>query len=253
MDDPLTNGKSHTQYLNHIRQGGSSDAASRATSPGLEFGTNGTDADREKRYRPRTFPYFKLLPYKVEEESERNAALAEIIKQLYIALKAEDIAPGAVHWTRELRAWLGLKFDITRVLRVKLVKLYYMLSLAPGLDLSNGERFESMFRFLLTRYIRLPSLFCTADDQLGKSIISNPEQILYLIGGHFGEKSKVSLFLMKCRLTKAIESGVTRTFQVLQLMHRSFSIPVKESLSLKRFCRTSVPQIVHMHLFPLVH
>ncbi|KAG4027816.1 hypothetical protein MFRU_027g01040 [Monilinia fructicola] len=151
MDEGFTNGKSHAQYLQNMLQGGSSDTISRATSPGLEFGANGIDTDREKRYRPRTFPYFKLLPYKVEEETERNVALAEIIKQLYIALKAEDIAPGAVHWTRELRAWLSLKFDITRVLRVKLVKLYYMLSLAPGLDLSNGERFESMFRFLLTR------------------------------------------------------------------------------------------------------
>ncbi|KAK6610738.1 GPI mannosyltransferase [Botrytis cinerea] len=130
MDEGFTNGKSHSQS---------------------RLWANGIDTDREKRYRPRTFPYFKLLPYKVEEETERNVALAEIIKQLYIALKAEDIAPGAVHWTRELRAWLSLKFDITRALRVKLVKLYYMLSLAPGLDLSNGERFESMFRFLLTR------------------------------------------------------------------------------------------------------
>ncbi|KAF7907638.1 uncharacterized protein EAF01_005224 [Botrytis porri] len=151
MDEGFTNGKSHSQYLQSMLQGGSSDTISRATSPGLGFGANGIDTDREKRYRPRTFPYFKLLPYKVEEETERNVALAEIIKQLYIALKAEDIAPGAVHWTRELRAWLSLKFDITRALRVKLVKLYYMLSLAPGLDLSNGERFESMFRFLLTR------------------------------------------------------------------------------------------------------
>ncbi|PQE33894.1 proteasome activator subunit 4 protein [Rutstroemia sp. NJR-2017a WRK4] len=151
MEDGLGNGRSHAQFLQHMLQGNSNDMISRATSPGLGFSSNGVDADKDKRYRPRTFPYFKLLPYKVEEETERNAALAEIIKQLYIALEAEDIAPGAVHWTRELRAWLTLKFDITRVLRVKLVKLYYMLSLAPGLDYSNGERFESMFRFLLTR------------------------------------------------------------------------------------------------------
>jgi proteasome activator subunit 4 len=151
MEDGLANGRSHGQYLQQMLQGNSNDTISRATSPGLGFSANGVDADKDKRYRPRTFPYFKLLPYKVEEETERNAALAEIIKQLYIALEAEDIAPGAVHWTRELRAWLTLKFDITRVLRVKLVKLYYMLSLAPGLDYSNSERFESMFRFLLTR------------------------------------------------------------------------------------------------------
>ena len=138
--------------LNNARAG---DAISRATSPGLGYGilhgnsTGTVDPEKEKRYRPRTFPYFKLLPYDVEEEGERNAALEEILKRLYIAVEAEDISPGAIHWTRELRAWLGLKFEITRALRVKLVKLYYMLCLAPGLDWAAAERFESMFRTLM--------------------------------------------------------------------------------------------------------
>lgn len=130
------------------QNGGYSDGISRATSPGLGDSSNATDVEKEKRYRPRTFPYFKLLPYNVEEDSERNAALEEILKQLYIAVKAEDIAPGAVHWTRELRGWLNLKFEIPRALRVKLAKLYYMLALAPGIDSAASERFESMFRVL---------------------------------------------------------------------------------------------------------
>ena len=155
-EEPITNGRTHAQFLQHLLQnGGSSATISRATSPGLGFSSDLVDGDaEEKRYRPRTFPYFKLLPYHVEEEIERNVALAEILRQLYIALKAEDISPGAVHWTRELRGWLNLKFEITRSLRVKLVKLYYMLALAPGLDWAAAERFESMFR-TLTKYIIL--------------------------------------------------------------------------------------------------
>jgi proteasome activator subunit 4 len=150
MDDGDGNGRSHAQYLQHLlSNGASSDTISRATSPGLGFSSNGVDLEREKRYRPRTFPYFKLLPYNVEEEGERNAALEEILKQLYIAIEAEDISPGAVHWTRELKGWLNLKFEITRTLRVQLVKLYYMLSLAPGIDYAASERFESMFRYLV--------------------------------------------------------------------------------------------------------
>jgi proteasome activator subunit 4 len=150
MDDGDMNGRSHAQYLQQILQNGSGgDAVSRAPSPGLGFASNGNDVEKEKRYRPRTFPYFKLLPYKVEEEGERNAALEEILKQLYIAIEAEDITPGAVHWTRELKGWLNLKFEITRALRVKLVELYYMLALAPGIDFSAAERFESMFRYLI--------------------------------------------------------------------------------------------------------
>jgi len=145
-----TNGRSHAQLLQHILQGdGPNDGISRATSPGLSFTINGVESELEKRYRPRTYPYFKLLPYNVEEEAERNAALEEILKQLYIAIKAEDITPGAVHWTRELKGWLNLKFEITRTLRVKLIKLYYMLSFAPGMDATAADRFESMFRTLL--------------------------------------------------------------------------------------------------------
>jgi proteasome activator subunit 4 len=152
MEEGFTNGRNHAQFLQSLLQnGGSNDTISRATSPGLGFssnGANGTNSDKEKRYRPRTYPYFQHLPYKVEEEAERNVALEEILKQLYIAIKAEDISPGAVHWTRELKAWLNLKFEITRELRVKLVKLYYMLSLAPAMDWVASERFESMFRYL---------------------------------------------------------------------------------------------------------
>ncbi|KAH6723962.1 putative proteasome activator complex subunit 4 [Leptodontidium sp. MPI-SDFR-AT-0119] len=152
MEDGYTNGRNHAQFLQGLLQNGhSNDAISRATSPGLGFGANGVDSEKEKRYRPRTFPYFQLLPYAVEEEGERNAALGEILKQLYIALKAEDISPGAVHWTRELKGWLNLKFEITRELRIKLVKMYYMLAVAPGMDWLAADRFESMFRFLIKK------------------------------------------------------------------------------------------------------
>lgn len=149
-DGGFGNGRSHAQALQQMLQNtGANEGISRATSPGLSFTVNGVDSEREKRYRPRTYPYFKLLPYNVEEEAERNAALEEILKQLYIAIKAEDITPGAVHWTRELKGWMNLKFEITRALRVKLVKLYYMLSFAPGMDATAADRFESMFRTLL--------------------------------------------------------------------------------------------------------
>lgn len=150
MERGDTTGRHHAQLLQGVIHGQSYiEGTSRATSPGLGFGLNGGDSEMHKRYRPRTYPYFRLLPYPVEEETERNAALTEILKQLYVALKAEDISPGAMHWTRELKGWLNLKFEITRELRVKLVKMYYMLALAPGVDWAAADRFESMFRFLI--------------------------------------------------------------------------------------------------------
>ncbi|PTB65615.1 hypothetical protein BBK36DRAFT_1121195 [Trichoderma citrinoviride] len=115
---------------------------SRATSPGLPFPKS--DDDDKRRYRQRTFAYFQQLPFEVEEEAQRDAALQGILKQLYIAIQAEDFSPGALHWTRELQGWLNLKFEMTRDLRARLAKLYYSLALAPGVDSNAAERFVRM-------------------------------------------------------------------------------------------------------------
>ncbi|KAL4891888.1 hypothetical protein BDV59DRAFT_181201 [Aspergillus ambiguus] len=128
---------------------------SRATSPGGEpVGMNG--GEPKARVRPRTYPYFRYLPYTPEDESERERSLREILKHLYVAVESGDFSPGAVHWTRELRGWLSLKFDPTRTERINLVKLYYELSLAPGIDPNISDRFASMFMLLTKRkhYLR---------------------------------------------------------------------------------------------------
>lgn len=136
---------------------------SRATSPGGDWrqtngSVNGLDMDKLGRSRPRTFPYFDYLPYKTEDQSEREENLNICLKHLYIAVSAGDFAPGAVHWTREIRGWLQLKFDLPRSTRVKLVKLYYELALAPGLDPLVAERFASMF-MVLTKYAKATLLW----------------------------------------------------------------------------------------------
>lgn len=123
---------------------------SRATSPGPGAAGRGTVEDNKQvaRSRPRTYPYFRYLPYEVESAAKRNQDFNEILKHLYISVEAGDFSVGAVHWTRELRNWLGLKFDPTKDQRVKLVRLYYELALAPGIDPSAAERFSSMFMVL---------------------------------------------------------------------------------------------------------
>ncbi|KAL1902106.1 Proteasome activator BLM10 [Ceratocystis pirilliformis] len=97
-----------------------------------------------RRYRPRTFPYDKHLPYLVEDEAKRDAALRHICNKLWLSLKAGDIVPGAVRWTRELQAWLNLKFEMPREQRAQLVRLYYELSLSPGLENNVADRFTRM-------------------------------------------------------------------------------------------------------------
>lgn len=141
-----------SQFLGSISAVAAAETISRATTPGLPTPDDEVDF---KRYRPRTFAYFKLLPYDVEEEGKRDAALQGILKQLYIAVKAEDFSPGALHWTRQLQGWLALKFDMPRDLRARLAKFYFHLSMAPGLDSSTADRFAKMVT-TLTRYV--PSL-----------------------------------------------------------------------------------------------
>lgn len=124
---------------------------SRATSPGFGPGrTQGVEEDLKKvtRNRPRKYPYFRYLPYEVESEVKRHEDFEEILKHIYLAVEVGDFAVGAAHWTRELRNWLGLKFDPTKDERIRLVKLYYELALAPGVDVTAAERFASTFMVL---------------------------------------------------------------------------------------------------------
>jgi proteasome activator subunit 4 len=125
--------------------------ASAAQSPGGESWKVDYSADdnTSTRNKPRTFPYHSTLPYEVEDDARRNADLQNILKHLYITVQARDFSPGALHWTRELRAWLELKFDLTRATRKKLVHLYFELALARGIETSVSERFANMFTILL--------------------------------------------------------------------------------------------------------
>jgi len=133
----------------------SADTISRATSPGLPCADD-IDEDDMKRYRPRTFSYFRLLPFEVEGDEHRDAALDGILKNLYISIMAEDFSPGALHWTRELQGWLNLKFEMTRDLRARLTRLYYHLALSPGLDSNTADRFSKMVMTLTRLVTKMP-------------------------------------------------------------------------------------------------
>lgn len=124
---------------------------SRATSPGSgpSMSKSMDDSKKVTRNRPRTYPYARYLPYEVESEAVRQKNLDDILEHLYVAVEAGDFSVGAIHWTREFRDWLSLKFDPTKEQRIKLVKLYYELALAPGVDMSAVERFSSTFNVLL--------------------------------------------------------------------------------------------------------
>ena len=152
---------------------------SRATSPGLACGEHHHEDDK-KRYRPRTFSYYRLLPFDVEDDSHRDAALRGILKNLYIAIMAEDFSPGALHWTRELQGWLNLKFEMTRELRARLARLYYDLAMAPGLESTTADRFSRMV-ITLTRL--LPPFSSHHSIRRMLTVSPNPRKKHYLKAG----------------------------------------------------------------------
>lgn len=121
---------------------------SRATSPGGEEPREMSGTKDLARHRPRTYPYQRYLPYQVEDNAQRQKNFDEILKQLYIAIEARDFSSGALYWTREIKNWLNLKFEATKDQRVKLVKLYYELALAPGIESVAAERFCGMLMIL---------------------------------------------------------------------------------------------------------
>ncbi|KAI9891228.1 MAG: hypothetical protein M1814_002918 [Vezdaea aestivalis] len=124
----------------------------------LELGVQDGKCPRFTSYRrrPRTYPYATTLPYNVEDEELRLCNLLDIIKNLFISIKAGDYTPGAIYWTRELKSWLSLKFDPPIILRSRLAKVYYHLALAPGIDNTAADRFAGMFMTLLKKksYLR---------------------------------------------------------------------------------------------------
>ncbi|KAK9488678.1 hypothetical protein V1527DRAFT_401104 [Lipomyces starkeyi] len=102
--------------------------------------------DNDGRKRPRTFPYTSLLPFETESERDRLVHLDHIVENIYIASTAESLSVGSfLHWTRELRSWLQLKFDMPVSTRTRLAAIYYELALAQGMTLSASEKFATMF------------------------------------------------------------------------------------------------------------
>lgn len=105
------------------------------------------------------YNYWSHLPYPVEDEAVRISHLNDIIGDLYICVRAGDFEAGARTASRQIKRWLHLKFKMPKETRKTLIKLYYELSLTPGIDPSAADTFSSMFK-LLASYARLMITDC---------------------------------------------------------------------------------------------
>ncbi|QNP98030.1 hypothetical protein B0I73DRAFT_46334 [Yarrowia lipolytica] len=131
-------------------------------------------ATTDNRLIPRTYPYTASLPYPVESRDDQLNHLSHVISKLYAAIRADDLSPGGgsvtaasiCHWTRELKSWVRLKFDLPLSARLALIRVYYDLSLAtvvsaasntviPGGDDVPFDKFVSMFCLLAREHVLL--------------------------------------------------------------------------------------------------
>jgi proteasome activator subunit 4 len=94
------------------------------------------------------FNYWNRLPYDVEDDDTRITYLNQIINDLYVYIRVGDFEGGARTASRQIKRWLHLKFKMPKDTRIKLCKLYYQLSLTPGIDPSAADTFANMFRLL---------------------------------------------------------------------------------------------------------
>jgi Proteasome-substrate-size regulator, N-terminal len=102
------------------------------------------------------YNYWNHLPYEVEDDAARLEYLDSLIADLYTYLHAGDFSGGARRTTRLIKKWLSLKFKLPKETRKTLAKLYYELTLTPGIEPTAADSFASMFASLAS----YPSLPC---------------------------------------------------------------------------------------------
>ncbi|KAF9396493.1 hypothetical protein CPC16_001175 [Podila verticillata] len=92
-----------------------------------------------------------ILPYGNSLAAEASEMLSNIIHHLGLSLKAEDWAPGAVYWAKQLNQYLDLKYTLPRETRVGLAKVFFELTVAPGMDSTMVEVWSMYCRRLIKK------------------------------------------------------------------------------------------------------
>ncbi|KAG0349377.1 hypothetical protein BG004_007004 [Podila humilis] len=90
-----------------------------------------------------------ILPYGNDLATEASEMLSNIIHHLGLALKAEDWAPGAMYWSKQLGVYLDLKYSLPLETRVGLAKVFFELTIAPGMDSTMVELWSVQCRRLI--------------------------------------------------------------------------------------------------------
>ncbi|KAG0312267.1 hypothetical protein BGZ99_009606 [Dissophora globulifera] len=92
-----------------------------------------------------------ILPYGHDLSQEASDMLSNIIYHFGLSLRSEDWAPGALYWAKQLNQYLDLKYELPKETRVAFAKVFWELTIAPGMDSTMVEIWSQYCRRLIKK------------------------------------------------------------------------------------------------------
>ncbi|KAJ4476693.1 hypothetical protein J3R30DRAFT_3704168 [Lentinula aciculospora] len=88
---------------------------------------------QDDRYLQKLKSYAKSLPYSIEPYSRMISMLDSIILRFVQCVEAKDYEAGLLQWDSMLSYWIMLKYPIPKDRRISLAKIYFYVSITPGM------------------------------------------------------------------------------------------------------------------------
>ncbi|CAO3568761.1 unnamed protein product [Mortierella alpina] len=92
-----------------------------------------------------------VLPYSHALASEAADMLDNIVHHFGLSLQSEDWAPGALYWAKQLNQYLDLKYTLPKETRIAFAKVFWELTIAPGMDVTMVEAWSVFCRRLIKK------------------------------------------------------------------------------------------------------
>ncbi|KAF9586315.1 hypothetical protein BGW38_007062 [Lunasporangiospora selenospora] len=109
------------------------------------------DSDSNQQWANLSSALHNILPYGKDLEQEASDMLRLINCHFGLCLQSEDWAPGAVYWAKQLNQYLDLKYALPKETRIAYAKVFYELTVAPGMDLALVEIWSQICRRLIKK------------------------------------------------------------------------------------------------------
>ncbi|KAF9978770.1 hypothetical protein BGZ73_000417 [Actinomortierella ambigua] len=92
-----------------------------------------------------------VLPYSSSLSAEAADMLNDIIHHFNICLQAQDWAPGAAFWAKQLNKFLDLKYTLPLETRISFAKVFFELTIAPGMEIALVEHWARYCQRLIKK------------------------------------------------------------------------------------------------------